>query len=83
MKISSQLRSAHGMKMTFAPSVNSQSTGIAIEAATFLGSSPIRRLVEDWTIDHLERTTEKAVGSRSRTGSIDVCSRKDTISHRP
>ena len=32
-----------------------------IEAATFLGSSPIRRLVEDWTVDHLQRTTEKAV----------------------
>ena len=39
----------------------SQSVGIALEAATFLGSSPIRRLVEDWTVDHLERTTEKAV----------------------
>jgi 2-isopropylmalate synthase len=35
--------------------------GIAIEAATFLGSSPIRRLAEDWTVDHLQRTTEKAV----------------------
>src|SRR3989449_5889039 len=39
----------------------SQRSGIAIEAATFLGSSPIRRLVEDWTVDHLERTTENAV----------------------
>ncbi len=39
----------------------SQRAGIAIEAATFLGSSPIRRLVEDWTVDHLERTTEDAV----------------------
>src|SRR5215813_13079034 len=39
----------------------SQRAGIAIEAATFLGSSPIRRLVEDWTVDHLERTTENAV----------------------
>jgi len=39
----------------------SQRSGIAIEAATFLGSSPIRRLVEDWTVDHLERTTESAV----------------------
>ena len=39
----------------------SQRVGIAIEAATFLGSSPIRRLVEDWTVDHLERTTENAV----------------------
>src|SRR6266849_3272341 len=39
----------------------SQLIGIACEAATFLGSSPIRRLVEDWTVDYLERTTEKAV----------------------
>ena len=39
----------------------SQRVGIAIEAATFLGSSPIRRLVEDWTVEHLERTTEAAV----------------------
>ncbi|MDP9147606.1 MAG: LeuA family protein [Acidobacteriota bacterium] len=39
----------------------SQRVGIQLEAATFLGSSPIRRLVEDWTVDHLERTTEKAV----------------------
>ncbi len=39
----------------------SQRAGIAIEAATFLGSSPIRRLVEDWTVDHLQHTTEKAV----------------------
>src|SRR6201981_3038710 len=39
----------------------SQRAGMAIEAATFLGSSPIRRLVEDWTVDHLERTTENAV----------------------
>lgn len=39
----------------------SQKVGIAIEAATFLGSSPIRRLVEDWTVDHLQHTTEEAV----------------------
>ena len=39
----------------------SQRVGMAIEAATFLGSSPIRRLVEDWTVEHLERTTENAV----------------------
>lgn len=40
----------------------SQKAGIAIEAATFLGSSPIRRLVEGWTVEHLQRTTEEAVG---------------------
>src|SRR5258706_15539556 len=36
----------------------SQRVGIAIEAGTFLGSRPIRRLGEDWTGDHLERNTE-------------------------
>ena len=39
----------------------SQKVGIKIEAATFLGSSPIRRLVEDWTVDRLQRITEDAV----------------------
>jgi 2-isopropylmalate synthase len=39
----------------------SERAGMPIEAATFLGSSPIRRLVEDWTVEHLERTTEEAV----------------------
>ena len=39
----------------------SQKVGIPIEAATFLGSSPIRRYAEDWTVDFLLRTTETAV----------------------
>jgi 2-isopropylmalate synthase len=38
-----------------------QATGLEIEAATFLGSSPIRQYTEDWTLDFLLRTTEKAV----------------------
>jgi 2-isopropylmalate synthase len=38
-----------------------QKTGLAIEAATFIGSSPIRRFTEGWTDDFLLRTTEKAV----------------------
>lgn len=38
-----------------------QRTGLAIEAATFLGSSPIRRYTEGWTDDFLLHTTEKAV----------------------
>ena len=36
-------------------------TGLAIEAATFLGSSPIRRYTEGWTDDFLLRTTDSAV----------------------
>jgi 2-isopropylmalate synthase len=57
----------------------SESTGIAIEAATFLGSSPIRRLVEDWTVDHLERTTEKAVRFAVENGLPSMYVTEDTI----
>ena len=38
-----------------------QKTGLRIEAATFIGSSPIRRYTEGWTDDFLLQTTEKAV----------------------
>src|ERR1700681_2441446 len=38
-----------------------QKTGLPIEVAAFIGSSPIRRYAEGWTGDFLLRTTEKAV----------------------
>jgi len=57
----------------------SQRAGIAIEAATFLGSSPIRRLVEDWTVDHLERTTEAAVKFAVAQGLPSMYVTEDTI----
>jgi 2-isopropylmalate synthase len=38
-----------------------EKTGLPIEAATFIGSSPIRRFTEGWTDDFLLQTTEKAV----------------------
>src|SRR6202047_2494325 len=57
----------------------SQRAGIAIEAATFLGSSPIRRLVEDWTVDHLERITEKAVRFAVEHGLPSMYVTEDTI----
>lgn len=39
----------------------SQRTGVPIEVACFLGSSPIRRYTENWTDDFLLKTTERAV----------------------
>ncbi len=57
----------------------SQRAGIAIEAATFLGSSPIRRLVEDWTVEHLERTTEKAVSFAVAHGLPCMYVTEDTV----
>jgi 2-isopropylmalate synthase len=38
-----------------------QRTGLNIEAAAFIGSSPIRRYTENWTDDFLLQTTESAV----------------------
>jgi 2-isopropylmalate synthase len=40
----------------------SQRTGLAIEACTFIGSSPLRQYAEGWTLDRLLRLTEEAVG---------------------
>jgi 2-isopropylmalate synthase len=57
----------------------SQRVGISIEAATFLGSSPIRRLVEDWTVDYLERTTENAVKFVVAHGLPSMYVTEDTI----
>lgn len=39
----------------------SEDAGIAIEAAIFLGTSPIRQFVEGWDLDFLIRQTEEAV----------------------
>ncbi|HTI43965.1 MAG TPA: LeuA family protein [Vicinamibacterales bacterium] len=38
-----------------------QRVGIPIECCCFIGSSPIRRYAEDWTVDYLQRCTEEAV----------------------
>jgi len=48
-----------------------EKTGTPIEAATFIGSSPIRRFTEGWTDDFLLQTTEKAVKYAVSLG-IDV-----------
>lgn len=57
----------------------SQRVGMAIEAATFLGSSPIRRLVEDWTVEHLVRTTEAAVKFVVEHGLPSMYVTEDTV----
>jgi isopropylmalate/homocitrate/citramalate synthase len=48
-----------------------QRTGMRIECATFIGSSPIRRYTENWTDDFLLTTTEKAV-TFARSLDLDV-----------
>jgi 2-isopropylmalate synthase len=53
--------------------------GQPMEAALFLGSSPIRRLVEDWTIDYLRRTTEEAVKQAVSAGLPVMYVTEDTV----
>jgi len=48
-----------------------QRTGVPIEAATFIGSSPIRRYTEGWSDDFLLTTTEQAV-KYARSLGLDV-----------
>jgi len=60
-----------------------QATGIEIEAATFLGSSPIRQYAEDWTLDFLLRTTEQAVKYARNLGLPVMYVTEDTTRARP
>lgn len=48
-----------------------QRTGVRIDAATFIGSSPIRRYTEGWTEDFLLQATEKAV-KFAKSQNLDV-----------
>src|ERR1022692_2336870 len=46
----------------------SQLTGVPIEAALFIGSSPIRQYAEEWTLDQILRHTREAIGFAVREG---------------
>ena len=60
-----------------------QETGIAIEAATFIGSSPIRQYAEDWTLDRMLKVSEEAVGFAVREGLPVMYVTEDTTRARP
>jgi isopropylmalate/homocitrate/citramalate synthase len=53
--------------------------GQPMEAALFLGSSPIRRLVEDWSVEYLQRTTEDAVKRAVAAGLQVMYVTEDTV----
>jgi isopropylmalate/homocitrate/citramalate synthase len=57
----------------------SQKAGVPVEAAMFIGSSPIRRLAEDWTVSHLVALTEKAVDFAVRENLPAMYVTEDTI----
>jgi 2-isopropylmalate synthase len=58
-------------------------TGIPIEAATFIGSSPIRQYAEDWTLDGMLRTSEAAVTFAVREGLAVMFVTEDTTRAAP
>ena len=57
----------------------SQRAGIAVEAGLFIGSSPIRRQVEEWSVDYLLKTTENAVKFGVAQGLPVMYVTEDTI----
>jgi 2-isopropylmalate synthase len=45
-----------------------QETGVPIEACLFIGSSPIRQFVEEWTVDEIRRRSTEAISYAVREG---------------
>src|SRR5258708_21031759 len=60
-----------------------QKTGLPIEVAAFIGSSPIRRYAEGWTGDFLLQTTETAVKYPVPLGLAEMYGTEDTTRSDP
>jgi 2-isopropylmalate synthase len=61
----------------------SDEIGIKIEAATFIGSSPIRQYAEDWTIDRILKASEEAVTYAVKHGLPVMYVTEDTTRAKP
>jgi len=61
----------------------SQKAGIAVEACTFIGSSPIRQYAEEWTLDHMLKLTEEAVSYAVSNGLPVMYVTEDTCRAMP
>jgi len=48
--------------------VAAQESGVAIEACAFIGSSPIRRFAEDWSLDTMLKNVEESVSALVKAG---------------
>jgi 2-isopropylmalate synthase len=60
-----------------------QKAGIPLEVATFVGSSTIRQMAEQWDLDFLLRCTEEAVTRVVRAGLPSMFVTEDTTRARP
>jgi 2-isopropylmalate synthase len=75
---------ARTLKADIEPIVRiSNEVGIPIEAATFIGSSPIRQYAEDWELDRLVAYTEQAVRFTVESGLPNMYVTEDTTRARP
>jgi 2-isopropylmalate synthase len=61
----------------------SQLTGVPIEAALFIGSSPIRQYAEEWTLDEILRHTREAIRFAVREGLDVMYVTEDTVRSSP
>ena len=61
----------------------SEEVGIPIEAATFIGSSPIRQYAEDWTLDRILTASEEAVTYAVKHGLPVMYVTEDTTRAKP
>ncbi|HEY6853000.1 MAG TPA: LeuA family protein [Gemmatimonadales bacterium] len=60
-----------------------QEVGIPIEAATFIGSSPIRQYTEDWTLERMLKATTDAVTFAVQHGLPVMYVTEDTTRAKP
>jgi 2-isopropylmalate synthase len=60
-----------------------QETGVPVEAATFIGSSPVRQYAEGWTLDRMLRASEDAVRFAVGEGLDVMFVTEDTTRARP
>jgi 2-isopropylmalate synthase len=56
-----------------------QRTGMQLEVAAFIGSSPLRQYAEGWTLDFLERSTAEALSFAIREGLEVFFVTEDTL----
>ena len=61
----------------------SQEVGRPIEAATFIGSSPIRQYAEDWTLDRILQVSEDAITYAVNEGLPVMYVTEDTTRAKP
>jgi 2-isopropylmalate synthase len=61
----------------------SQLTGVPIEAALFIGSSPIRQYAEEWTLDQILRHTREAIRFAVSEGLEVMYVTEDTVRSSP